>query len=604
MGLKDLKVGNRLGFGFGIILLIMMIATAITFWSLQAVESDTENLVTDSLPFTLLADEILIDLGMFNELLADYALTFNEESLATAKSNVSEFKDDLAQFKEMFREENDQNGLRQIDTFVTAFDEFFETGLRLGVAYRDNGREAGNIVMEEFDQDTDNLRAIGTAFRERQVTEIKDQSAAILAASQMVKRLQVILGVIALLLGIAITFLITRSIVRPLEVAVDTARRMAVGDISMQIEISSKDETGILLGAMQEMVDSSREIAQMADKIANGDLRVEMRPRSAEDTLLKSLGAMVNNLTEVISNARLSSENVASGSQAMSASSEELSQGASEQAASAEEASSSIEQMNANIRQNADNAMETEKIAIKTAEDALQGGSAVEQTVAAMKEIASKINIIEEISRQTNLLALNAAIEAARAGEHGKGFAVVAAEVRKLAERSQVAAGEISELSVSSVEVAEKAGSLLDVIVPNIQKTAELVQEISASSREQDAGAEQINKAIQQLDQVIQQNASASEEMASTAEELTGQSEQLQQVISYFKIDDRMISSAGRNAARQVQVAHLTQQSTVAYEKTTPQVDLKPTVKGNGSQMIGLATQGKSDRLDEEFEQY
>jgi methyl-accepting chemotaxis protein len=196
-----------------------------------------------------------------------------------------------------------------------------------------------------------------------------------------------------------------------------------------------------------------------------------------------------------------------------------------------------MEQMTSNIRQNADNAMQTEKIAVKSADGARQGGKAVDETVHAMKEIANKISIIEEIARQTNLLALNAAIEAARAGEHGKGFAVVASEVRKLAERSQKAAAEISQLSASSVEVAERAGALLGQMVPDIQKTAELVQEINAASREQDLGAGQINKAIQQLDQVIQQNASASEEMASTAEELSSQAEQLQSAIAFFRID-------------------------------------------------------------------
>jgi methyl-accepting chemotaxis protein len=225
-------------------------------------------------------------------------------------------------------------------------------------------------------------------------------------------------------------------------------------------------------------------------------------------------------------------ENVATASQELSSASEEMSQGATEQAAAAEEASSSMEEMAANIKQSADNAMETEKIAANSAQDARDGGKSVEQTVAAMKEIAEKINIIEEIARQTDLLALNAAIEAARAGDHGKGFAVVASEVRKLAERSQTAAAEISKLSVASVEIAETAGHMLGKMVPDIQKTAELVQEISSASNEQNAGSEQINQALQQLDQVVQQNASASEEMASTAEELSAQSEELKATIA------------------------------------------------------------------------
>jgi methyl-accepting chemotaxis protein len=193
--------------------------------------------------------------------------------------------------------------------------------------------------------------------------------------------------------------------------------------------------------------------------------------------------------------------------------------------------------MNATIRQNADNAMATEKIALKSARDALESGKAVTEAVSAMKDIAQKITIVEEIARQTNLLALNAAIEAARAGEHGKGFAVVAAEVRKLAERSQVAAAEISNLSRTSVEVAEAAGAMLGNLVPDIQKTSELVQEITASSREQATGAEQINASIQQLNQVIQQNAGSAEEMASMAAEMSSQAGRLIEAIAFFKVD-------------------------------------------------------------------
>ncbi|MBJ6725496.1 HAMP domain-containing methyl-accepting chemotaxis protein [Geomesophilobacter sediminis] len=248
---------------------------------------------------------------------------------------------------------------------------------------------------------------------------------------------------------------------------------------------------------------------------------------------------IIRSIRAVVTDVMRASDNVAAGSQQMASGAEELSQGATEQAAAAEEASSSMEEMSSNIRQNADNALQTEKIALKSAADAHESGKAVNQTVLAMREIAGKISIIEEIARQTNLLALNAAIEAARAGEHGKGFAVVASEVRKLAERSQKAAGEISELSSTSVEVAEQAGRMLTEMLPNIQKTAELVQEITAACKEQDAGAEQINKAIQQLDQVIQQNASAAEEMSTTAEELSTQADQLQTSISLLNAGNR-----------------------------------------------------------------
>ncbi|OGW36155.1 MAG: chemotaxis protein, partial [Nitrospirae bacterium GWC2_56_14] len=321
----------------------------------------------------------------------------------------------------------------------------------------------------------------------------------------------------------------------------------------------------ITMGLNRQLGGEPGHIAEIAQQVAGGDLTVRFEQSKKLDTgVYAAMKDMVEKLKEIVSDVKSASDNVAAGSQQLSSSSEEMSQGASEQAAAAEEASSSMEQMSSNIRQNADNAMQTEKMAVKSAEDAKKGGKAVEETVHAMKEIAGKISIIEEIARQTNLLALNAAIEAARAGEHGKGFAVVASEVRKLAERSQKAAAEISELSGSSVEVAETAGELLAKMVPDIQKTAELVQEISAASKEQDTGSEQINKAIQQLDQVIQQNASASEEMASTSEELAAQAERLQQSIAFFRMDNAMRQSqqariANRQPARKAMVSHIPQ---------------------------------------------
>ena len=326
------------------------------------------------------------------------------------------------------------------------------------------------------------------------------------------------------------------AFVRPINVTASYVDRISKGDIPEQITDTYYGDFNEIKNNLNLLIDAMNKATDIAKKIADGNLLLEVKERSANDGLMQALSAMVQNLTKVVGDVKAAADNVTAGSQELSSTSEQMSQGASEQAASAEEASASMEQMSSNIRQNADNSLQTEKIAVKSATDANESGKAVVKTVSAMKEIAAKITIIEEIARQTNLLALNAAIEAARAGEHGKGFAVVASEVRKLAERSQKAAGEIGDLSLSSVEVAENAGELLQKLVPDINKTAELVQEISAACKEQDTGAEQINKAIQQLDQVIQQNAGASEEMASTAEELASQAEQLQGTIAFFRI--------------------------------------------------------------------
>ncbi len=297
----------------------------------------------------------------------------------------------------------------------------------------------------------------------------------------------------------AYVVIISRQITRPLKAVVETLNNITEGDLTSIPEVRLTNEIGQLAGAQRKMI---------------GQLKNMVRQIQA------------------------ASDNLSSGSEEMSSSSEELSQGATEQASHLEEVTSSMEEMSSNINQNADNAMETEKIAQQAAQDAEEGGQQVQDTVRAMKDIADRISIIEEIARQTNLLALNAAIEAARAGEAGKGFAVVAAEVRKLAERSGEAAKEIAERSVNSMDVAEKAGRMLEKMVPDIRKTAELVQEISAASREQTAGTSQINQAISQLDIVVQQNASSAEEVSSTAQELSNQAQQLQGIMGFFRVGE------------------------------------------------------------------
>ena len=404
------------------------------------------------------------------------------------------------------------------------------------------------------------------------------------------------------------------AVIGPLNVAAEYVDRISKGNIPSKISDNYNGDFNEIKNNLNVLIDAMNEITAVAEQIADGNLMIEVRKRSEQDRLMQALTAMLEKLTEVIINVQGAADQVATGSQEMSVKTEQISQGATEQAASAEEVSSSMEQMNSNIMQNADNAQQTERIAVKSAEDAREGGHAVAETVSAMKEIASKISIIEEIARQTNMLALNAAIEAARAGEHGKGFAVVAAEVRRLAERSQTAAGEINRLSASSVQVAEKAGQMLTQIVPAIQKTADLVQEINAASNEQKNGADQINKAIQQLDQVIQQNAAAAEEMASTAEELTSQADQLKTSVAFFRTED----SGSKSGIRQAAISHMAvspdRRAKIGLKHVAPKGAEKmighndklvnPVQKSAGFNLDLSDKAGKKDLHDAEFEKY
>ena len=390
------------------------------------------------------------------------------------------------------------------------------------------------------------------------------------------------------------------AVIGPLNVSAKYVDLISKGDIPAQITDTYNGDFNTIKNNLNTLIVAMNDITKAAEEIANGNLTVVIRERSPQDKLMQALSAMVSGLTRTVSDIRSIAGEVAAASQSISAASIQVSNGASAQAASAEEASSSMEEMVSNIKQNADNAQQTDKIANKSAKDAQESGKSVVEAVTAMKEIASKISIIEEIARQTNLLALNAAIEAARAGEHGKGFAVVAAEVRKLAERSQKAAGEINQLSGTTVKVSEKAGEMLEKLVPDIQRTAELVQEITAASKEQDTGSEQINKALQQLEKVIQQNASAAEEMASTTEELSGQSDQLVGALGFFRTGEESHAAAAPAArARAPKPAQAAEPAPAKSSKPNGHGALKAAKAG-----VNLSLREKGDDLDKEFERY
>jgi methyl-accepting chemotaxis protein len=460
-----------------------------------------------------------------------------------------------------------------------------------------SGRTASAAVMEAVDS--------YIAYVQSRMIASQEDAA---ATYQQARTLLIAVITISIVLGTLAAVWIALGISRGLGSAMGLAEAVAAGDLSQTVTVATRDEVRDMVDAMNRMTANLRATATVADAIADGDLTVKAKPLSDRDTLGLSLERMLDKLRGVVTEASAASDNVSSGSQQLSATADDLSQGATEQAASAEEASASMEQMAANIKQNADNAAQTEKIARQSAVDAQASGEAVSRAVGAMQTIAEKINIVQEIARQTDLLALNAAVEAARAGEHGRGFAVVASEVRKLAERSQAAAAEISTVSSQTVKAAQDAGAMLGRLVPDIRKTAELVSEISASCREQDVGGDQINQAIQQLDKVTQRNAAASEQMSATAEELAAQSEQLQANIAYFRLAAGKSSSVhkpaaasrGAAAGRQ-QPARLAAPATRAA--SSPVVRKTAAVAPARGFALSLADGGADDQ-DHDFERY
>ncbi|MCX7164317.1 MAG: methyl-accepting chemotaxis protein [Rhodocyclales bacterium] len=504
--MNNLKIGLRLGIGFGFALIMMSVIAILGISRMSNLATEIDTMTNDRYPKTVWANDVIDSINIIARAMRNALLTTRAETAKELERIVEQRKvisDRLEKLEKTILSDKGKERLKKLAEARAAYVPLQEKFVEL--IKGDLEDEAKTLMLTQIRAtQAEYIKAVNDliAFQSDLMTDAGKQA---VEDYRSARNMMIAFSLAALVISILFALWITRSITRPVQAAAAAAEALARGDLTVSIEATSKDEVGVLMGAMH---------------------------------------ALVGKLNQIIGEVKGAADALSNAAGQVSATAQSLSQSSSEQAASVEETTASIEQMTASITQNTENAKVTDNMATKSSVEATQGGTAVKETVEAMKSIAGKIGIIDDIAYQTNLLALNAAIEAARAGEHGKGFAVVAAEVRKLAERSQVAAQEIGQLAGSSVTMAEQAGKLLGEMVPSLKKTSDLVQEIAAASQEQSAGVGQINGAMGQLNKATQQNASASEELAATSEEMGGQAAQLQELMEFFKIDARSRSAA------------------------------------------------------------
>jgi len=549
---KNMTVGTRLAFGFGIIVALLLAIAITSVLRLATVHQASAVIMEQFYPKTMLAESIekmaLNNGRMVRNALLARTPADGESAWSEVEANRTANTETMKKLEAMLSTAQGKALFKTVMERRSALAEKYE---RLHELNKSDKLKAIDYLKSDFAPTNNAFIAAAEDFTKFQTEEMEAANAQGGATYVSTRLLVIALSTGAVLMAMVLGFVITRNLLKTLggepSYAAAVMQRVALGDFTVEVITRDGDQTSLLFTTkhmVQSAGQSIDDVVRVMGAIAQGDLtqKIEKQYQGSFEEMKTYVNGTVAKLSEIVSEVNGAAEGLASASEQVSATAQSLSQSSSEQAASVEETSASMEQMTASITQTSENAKLTDGMAAKASTQAIEGGEAVRQTALAMKQIAQKIGIIDDIAYQTNLLALNAAIEAARAGEHGKGFAVVAAEVRKLAERSQVSAQEIGTVATSSVELAEKAGRLLDTIVPNIRKTSDLVQEITAAASEQTSGAGQINQAITQMSQTTQQNAASSEELAATSEEMSAQAQQLQSTMAFFKI-------AGGNSA-------------------------------------------------------